>query len=228
MSVVEAGAPATIPPTARTTVKQRAARGVYDRAAIHAILDEGLVAHVGFAVDGQPFVMPTVYARIGDRLYLHGSTAARMLRALRAGMPACVTVTLLDGLVLARSWFRHSMNYRSVVVLGLAREVVDRGEKLAALEAFVDHVVPGRAAGVRAPSEEELQATMVLALPIDEASAKIRSGPPIDLESDLALPCWAGEVPLRISALPPVGDPQLPATTEAPPSVVRYERKGRT
>jgi len=217
-------ATAALGPTARTAVKRLPARAAYDRATIHAILDEGLVCHVGFAVDGQPFVLPTTYARIDDCLYLHGSAAARMLRTLRAGVPVCVTVTLLDGLVLARSAFHHSLNYRSVVILGTAAEVVEPGEKRRALEAIVEHVVPGRWPSVRAPSPQELKATMVLALPIVEASAKLRSGPPLDDAEDGAIPCWAGEVPLRLTALPPVTDSRLPVRATPPAALAGYSR----
>src|SRR5258706_6277144 len=160
--------------TPRTTVKRLPKRAAYDRATVEAILDEGRICHVGFNVQGQPFVLPTVYARVGKTLYLHGSAASRMLESVGAGIPACVTVTHLDGLVLARSAFHHSVNYRSVVVLGVARLVTDREEKLAALHAIVDHVVPERWSEVREPHEQELKATTVLALPIDEASAKLR------------------------------------------------------
>jgi len=184
--------------TSRTTVRRLPDRGVYDRDAIYAILDEALICHVGFAVDGQPFVIPTIHWRDGDTLYLHGSAASRMLRALRGGADACVTVTLLDGLVLARSAFNHSMNYRSVVILGKAREVSDRDEKLRALDRLVRHITPERADEVRPPNESELRQTIVLALPLAEASAKTRSGPPIDEEEDYALGVWAGVVPIAL------------------------------
>ncbi len=173
-------------------------RGAYDRETIYAILDEALICHVGFVVDGQPFVIPTIYWRDGDTLYFHGSAASRMLRTLRGGVDACVTVTLLDGLVMARSAFHHSMNYRSVVVFGNAREVAEREEKLRALERLVEHIAPGRSAEVRGPSESELRQTLVLALPLHEASAKVRTGPPIDDVDDYKLPVWAGVVPLRM------------------------------
>jgi nitroimidazol reductase NimA-like FMN-containing flavoprotein (pyridoxamine 5'-phosphate oxidase superfamily) len=169
-------------------------------------------------------VIPTTYARVGDTLYIHGSAASRMLRTLRTGVPVCVTVTLLDGLVLARSAFHHSMNYRSVVVLGTAVEVADDREKLAALDAIVEHVLPGRARDVRGPSQNELKATLVLRLPLQEASAKVRSGPPIDDEEDYALSCWAGEVPLRLVASAPVPDPRLDSTLVAPAPVAEYRR----
>ena len=200
---------ATITPTERTRLRRRPARASYDRALVDALLDEALVCHVGFVVDGQPYVIPTIHARAGDRLYVHGSAASRMLRTLAGGVELCVTVTLVDGLVLARSAFHHSLNYRSVVILGTAVPVTDPAEKLAALERVVEHVVPGRWREVRPPTTQELQATLVLALPIAEASAKIRTGPPLDDEADYALPAWAGEIPLRLTPLTPVPDARL-------------------
>jgi uncharacterized protein len=185
-------------PTKRTTVKRHAERGAYDRETIDAILDEALICHVGFALDGQPYVIPTIHARDGDVLYLHGAPASRMLRALKEGIDACVTVTLLDGLVLARSVYNHSMNYRSVVVLGRPREVTDAAEKLRAMECVVEHVVPGRWSEARQPNRKELKATTILALSIEEASAKIRTGPPVDFDEDLELPYWAGVIPLDL------------------------------
>jgi len=184
--------------TDRTRVRRHPERGIYDRGPIDAILDEALVCHVGFVVDGQPFVIPTIHARAGEVLYLHGSPASRMLRTLRDGVDVCVTATLLDGIVLARSVYNHSMNYRSAVVLGRAREVVDAVEKLAALEAIVEHMVPGRWTDARRPTQGELDGTTVLALPLDEASAKVRSGPPKDFDRDMNLPVWAGVIPLRV------------------------------
>ena len=186
--------------TDRTRVRRHPERGAYDREAIDAILDEALICHVGFVVDGQPFVIPTIHARAGDTLYLHGASASRMLRTLESGVDVCVTATLLDGIVLARSVYNHSMNYRSAVVLGRARLVDDADEKLAALEAVVEHMVPGRWADARRPNGKELKATSVLALPLDEASAKIRTGPPSDFEEDEDLPVWAGVIPLRLVA----------------------------
>ena len=191
-----------------TTVRRLAGRGNYERATIYAILDEALICQVGFAVDGRPVVIPTIHARIDDTLYFHGSAASRMLRSLREGIDACVTVTLLDGLVLARSAFHHSMNYRSVVVLGRGREVTDGDEKLRALDAIVEHVVPGRAAVVRAPNQIELKQTLVIALPLTEASAKIRTGPPVDEEADYALDVWAGVVPMALVKGEPIRDPR--------------------
>jgi len=213
-------------PTSRTTVRRLPERARYDRETVESILDEGLVCHVGFVDEGQPFVVPSAYARWGDRLVIHGSAASRMVKALVAGAPACVTVTLLDGLVLARSGFHHSMNYRSVVVLGTATEVTDLGEKRRALDAIVEHVVPGRVASLRLPSEIEMRATRVVTLPLDEASAKIRTGPPKDDEADYALDLWAGELPLRLAPLEPVADPRLAAGT-APPQHVTGWRRGR-
>jgi nitroimidazol reductase NimA-like FMN-containing flavoprotein (pyridoxamine 5'-phosphate oxidase superfamily) len=196
---------ATVPITGRTKVRRLANRGNYDRDTIHAILDEALICHVGFVVDGAPVVIPTIHWREGDRLYVHGSAASRMLRSLKDGVEACVTVTLLDGLVLARSAFHHSMNYRSVVVFGKAH-VVEGGQKLRALDALVEHVVRGRSRDVRPPNEIELRQTLVLALPLEEASAKIRTGGPVDDEEDYALPVWAGVVPLRLTPGEPVAD----------------------
>ena len=184
-------------------------RGVYDRAAIEAILDEGIVCHLGFVSDGHPVVIPTLYARAGDVLYVHGSAASRALRRLAGGFDACLTVTLLDGLVLARSAFHHSANYRSVVVFGRARPVDAQDEKLAALEAISEHVVPGRWADVRGPTARELKATTVLALPLDEASAKVRTGPPLDEDDDYELAVWAGVIPFRFVTGEPEPDPRL-------------------
>lgn len=203
-------------PTPRTQLKRRPERGRYDRATIDAILDEALVCHVGFAVDGQPYVIPATFARIGDHLYLHGSAGSRMLRSVGAGIPVCVTVTLLDGLVLARAARRHSMNYRSVVVLGTATVVTDRDEWLASLAAVVDHAMPGRWCEVRPPTDKELRETSVLRIPLDEASAKVRTGPPLDEPGDLSATCWAGVVPLALRADPPVPAPDLAAGI-APP-----------
>ena len=212
------------PASERTTVQRRAQRGVYDRAAIDAILDEGLVCHVGFSVDGQPFVIPTLYVRVGDRIVIHGAMGSRMLRELRAGAPLCITVTIIDALVLARSAFHHSVNYRSVVILGAATEVTERAAKQAAMHALVEHVIPGRWNDARPPSEEELRATTILAIPLDEASAKVRIGPPIDDEADYALDVWAGVVPLSLDAHAPISDPRLGARI-AVPSYARFYRR---
>ena len=193
-------------PTERTQVRRLPKRGVYDAAQIHAILDEGRICHVGFAVDGQPYVVPTGYVRVGDQLYIHGSAASRMLRSLDQGIAACVTVTLLDALVLARSAFHHSMNYRSVVVVGTARLVADAAEKLGALHAFTNHIVPGRWEEVRPPNDQELKGTTVLALRLDEVSAKVRTGPPLDDDEDYSLPVWAGLIPVETRFGQPVAD----------------------
>lgn len=186
----------TFPPTGRTTVRRIPQRGVYDKAEVYAILDEGFVCHAGFAIDGQPYVIPTGYARSGDEIYLHGSAASRMLRSLGDGIDVCVTVTLIDGFVLSRSAFHHSINYRSVVILGRARVLSDPAEKTAALQCFTNHILPGRWDEVRPPSDQELKGTMVLALPLEEVSAKVRRGPPVEDEGDLLRPTWAGVVPL--------------------------------
>jgi uncharacterized protein len=211
-------------PTERTTLKRLPQRGFYDREVVYRILDEGFVCHVGFTVDGQPFVIPTAYGRVGDKLYIHGSAASRTLRSLNGGIPVCVTVTLVDGLVLARSAFHHSINYRSVVILGAATMVEAAEEKMTALRAFTEHVIPGRWDDVREPNEQELKGTSVLALPLVEVSAKVRTGPPKDDEEDMALPVWAGELPLRITAGAPVDDPQLSAGVRQPAYVARYSR----
>ena len=203
-------------PTARTEVRRLRERGVYDREAIEAILDEALICHLGFVHDDHPFVIPTIHARAGDTLYVHGSPASRMLKTLATGVDVCLTVTLLDGLVLARSVFHHSMNYRSVVVLGRARPVTDPDEKMAALKTVVDHVQPGRWDDARRPNPDEFRKTLVLALPLDEASAKVRSGPPGDDEDDLDLPVWAGVVPLALTAGAPVTDDLVPPGTPVP------------
>ncbi len=195
--------------TERTRVRRRPERGSHDTETIQTILDEALICHVGFTVDDQPYVLPTIHARIGDRLYLHGAAANRMLRTLSEGGACCVTATLVDGLVLARSAFHHSMNYRSVAVLGRAEEVTEPDERLAALRAIVEHVRPGRWDECRAPTEAELRATTVVRLPLDEASAKVRTGPPIDDEEDYALPYWAGVIPLSTVEGAPEPDPRL-------------------
>jgi len=212
------------PVTDLTRVRRGAARARYDRDTVFAILDEGLVCHVAHVTpDGQPVVLPTSYGRIGDILYVHGSTASRMLGA-GAGGSVCVTVTLVDGLVISRSAFHHSMNYRSVVVLGTARVVDDPAEKDAALTAIVEHVVPGRTGDTRPPSRKELAATTVLALPIDQASAKVRTGPPVEEPEDETLPYWAGVVPLQLAPLAPVADPLVPAGLAPPAYLTAYRR----
>ena len=211
--------------TPRTTVARQRDRGRYEREMINAIVDEALICHVGFSVDGQPYVIPTAHARIEDRLYIHGSVGSRMLKNMKAGVPVCVTVTLLDGLVLARSAFHHSMNYRSAVILGVAREVTDEQEKRSAFDALVNHVVPGRSADVRAADAQELKATSVLCLVIEEASAKVRRGPPIDAEEDYALDCWAGVLPMQLMPGHPVDDPRLEFGTPVPAGVAAYRRQ---
>jgi nitroimidazol reductase NimA-like FMN-containing flavoprotein (pyridoxamine 5'-phosphate oxidase superfamily) len=190
-----------LPPGERIRVKREPHRGRYDRETIDAILDEGLLCHLGFEVDGQPYVIPTLHARVGDKVYVHGSAASRMLRQLAGGVRVCLTVTLLDGLVLARSVFNHSINYRSVVLLGTAT-LVDGDEKLEALHALTEQLAPGRWEEARQPTAQELKATWILSLPIEEASAKVRSGPPEDEPEDEHLPVWAGVVPVHLAAEP--------------------------
>ena len=214
-----------LPRTARTTLKRLPQRGNYERGLINQILDEGFICHVGFVIDGQPFVIPTGYARVSDRLFIHGSQASRMLRTLGQGIDVCVTITLLDGLVLARSAFHHSMNYRSVVVFGRATVVDEQEEKLAAVLALSEHMIPRRWADVREPNQNELQLTTVLSLPLTEASAKVRTGPPLDDEEDYELPVWAGVIPLRLIAEAPVDDPRVRVEIGPPDYARRYERK---
>jgi hypothetical protein len=215
------------PASERVRLRRKRERGNHERATIDAILDEALIAHLGIADEnGQPFVVPTLHARSGDLVYLHGSTASRTLRALGAGAQACLTVSLLDGLVLARAAMHHSANYRSVMLLGTARPVDSPPEKRAALEAIVEHIVPGRWAETRAPTENEMKATSVLALSIDEASAKIRTGPPIDDEQDYELPVWAGVIPILSEAGKPQPDARLSPATPLSPSAEDYARPG--
>src|SRR5215211_6617263 len=209
----------------RTRVKRLPDRGKYDRETIYPILDEAFICHVGFVIDGQPYVIPTGFARIGDDLYLHGSSASRMLRNISQGVDMCITVTLIDGLVLARSAFHHSINYRSVVILGRATLVEDIDEKNKALEALTEHIVPGRWAEVRWPTELELKATSVLKLPIDEASAKIRTGDPKDDEEDYEMDVWAGILPLTVATGEPVADTRLAEAISAPTYVRNYRRR---
>ena len=212
-------------PTARTRVIREPHRGVYDRESAYKILDEGFICHVGFSLDGQPFVIPTSYGRVGDNLYIHGSAASRMLRNVNEGIPVCVTVTLLDGLVLARSIFNHSMNYRSVVLLGKACAIEDREKKIAALRAISEHILPGRWDESRQPNEKELKATTVICLPITEFSAKIRQGPPIDDEEDYAFLTWAGVVPLQTVAGPALPDDRCDPSLPVPGYVRDYSRQ---
>ena len=214
----------TFPKTERTTLRRLPKRAEYDREAVYRILDEGFICHVGFVVDGQPFVIPTGYARLKDTLFIHGSQASRMLRAVGQGISVCLTVTLVDGLVLARSAFHHSMNYRSVVVFGQAIVVDESEAKLAALRALSEHMIPGRWDEVRGPSEPEMRATVVLSLPLAEASAKVRTGPPLDDEEDYQLPVWAGVIPFRLVAEPPVADPRLPPDIAVPAYAGKYGR----
>jgi len=208
--------------TERTTVRRLPKRATYDPDVVHAILDEALLCHVGFVIDGQPVVIPTIHTRIDDMLYFHGSVASRMLRSLKEGVDTCVTVTILDGLVLARSAFHHSMNYHSVVVMGKAREVTDREEKLRVFDALVEHVIAGRSAEARKPNEAEIRGTLVLALPIEEASAKTRTGGPLDDEEDYSLPVWAGVLPMKLVPQEAVTDER--SNAEVPDYVRDYRR----
>ena len=211
-------------PTARTRVVREAHRGHYDRETAYRILDEGFLCHVGFAVDGQPFVIPTLYGRKDDTLFIHGSAASRMLRNLKEGIAICVTVTLVDGLVLARSIFNHSMNYRSVVALGRATLIDDPEEKIAALHIVSEHIIPGRWDDVRQPNPSELKQTSVLKLPIEEFSSKVRTGPPIDDEEDYSFPTWAGVVPLQVKVGDPVPDARLLEGQRVPIYASHYSR----
>jgi uncharacterized protein len=209
-------------PTDRTRVRRVPQRGVYERETVEAILDESLISHVGFVHDGYPVVIPTLHARLGDRLYLHGSAASRMLRTLQNGVPVCVTATLVDGLVLARSAFHHSVNYRSAVVFGHATAVEAEQDRLEALELFTEKLVPGRWADVRPPTRQELKGTTVLRLPLDEASAKVRTGPPVDDDEDYDLPVWAGVLPLGTQVAAPQPDPRLDPAIETPGYVAEW------
>jgi uncharacterized protein len=204
----------------RTELRRLPKRGSHDLKVIHEILDAAFLAHVGFQRDGQPFVIPTLFGREEDKLYLHGSAASRMLGELATGMPACVTVTIVDGIVLARAAFHHSMNYRSVVAFGTARKIGDPLQKLHALEIVAEHVIAGRWNDARSPNEKELKATTVLEFSIEEASAKIRTGPPLDEEEDYSLPIWAGVVPLKLKTEPAVADPRLPNNIDVPRYVI--------
>jgi hypothetical protein len=212
-------------PTERTQVHRLPKRGVYERETVYRILDEGLICHVGFVAEGKPVVIPTGYGRNDDTLYVHGSPASRMFRALGKGADVCITVTLVDGLVLARAAFHHSMNYRSVVIFGRATVIEDAAAKREALHVFTEHVARGRWQEVRQPSEKELQATIVLSIPLDEVSAKVRTGPPLDDEEDYTLPIWAGVLPLDLTPGTPLPDDRLPPEIAVPESVRRYGRK---
>jgi len=216
--------PETIPPTERTRVVREAHRGAYDRETIDEILDEGFVCHVGFSVDGQPYVIPTLFARVGDAIYFHGSAASRMLRNVSDGIPVCITVTLTDGFVLARSVFNHSMNYRSVVALGKAILVDGLEEKLKALHAFTEKILPGRWNDARQPNEKELKATSILRLPLTEVSAKMRVGPPEDDAADYALPIWAGVIPLSFTPGTPIRDEKCDPAIPTPAYAAQCRR----
>ena len=211
-------------PTERTKVRRLPDRGKYDTESVYGILDEAFICHVGFVVEGQPYVIPTGFARVNDTLYFHGSAASRMLRTMADEVQVCVTVTLVDGIVMARSGFHSSMNYRSVVILGRATQVEGRDEKLAALAAFSEQVMPGRWKDLRETTDAELKGTLVLTLPLKEVSAKVRTGPPKDDEVDYALPLWAGVVPLKLSAGTPIDDPRLPRGIEPPGYARNYKR----
>jgi nitroimidazol reductase NimA-like FMN-containing flavoprotein (pyridoxamine 5'-phosphate oxidase superfamily) len=213
-----------LPATDRTRLVREAHRAVYDRETIYKILDEALVCHVGFAPEGQPFVIPTMYARVGDALYFHGSAASRMLHGLSSGLPACVTVTLADGLVLARSVFNHSMNYRSVVALGHATLIDGPEEKLEALRALTEKLIPGRWNDARQPNEKELKATSILKLPLKEVSAKVRTGDVEDDAEDYALPIWAGVIPVRLVAEAPIRDERCDPSIATPGYAANYKR----
>jgi uncharacterized protein len=216
-------------PSERTRVHRHPERGVYDRAAVDQILDEALLCHLAWVTpEGEPRVIPTIHARIGDTLYVHGSQASRTLRALRGGALVCIETTIVDGLVLARSTPKHSMNYRSVVVFGAPREVTDRSEMDEAQRALAEHVVPGRTADARMPNDAEFKETAIFAVPLDEASAKVRTGPPLDPEEDLALPVWAGVIPLGIGVGEPVPAPDLAPDIATPSYVTDYRRPGAT
>lgn len=210
--------------TDKTQVKRAPKRGHYDFETIASLLDEGLVCHVGFVVNHQPFVIPTAYGRLGPKVYIHGAGASRMMKALDAGIDVCFSVTLLDGLVLARSAYHHSMNYRSVVLFGQAEQVRELDEKMIALKAFTEHVMKGRWDEVRSPNDAELANTVVLSLPITEASAKIRTGPPIDDPADYDLPVWAGVLPLVQQSGSPIADPKMPSDIPMPSNVLAYSR----
>jgi uncharacterized protein len=228
MPAKPSGQATSAPPASdRVRLRRKRERGSYDRGVIDAILDEALLAHLGIADEhGQPFVIPTLHARSGDVVYCHGSSASRTLRALAAAARVCLTVSLVDGLVLARAAMHHSANYRSAMLIGEASVVEEPDVKRAALEAIVEHIVPGRWQEVRKPTEKELRATSVLAIPIDEASAKVRSGPPLDEEADYALPAWAGVIPFQTRARTPEPDPRLPAGIAPPAHVSAYRRPG--
>jgi uncharacterized protein len=216
--------PEPFTPTERTQVVREPQRGLYDRPEIYKILDEGMVCHVGFAIGGQPYVIPTLYGRVGEAIYFHGSAASRMLRGLSSGIGVCVTVTLTDGVVLARSIFNHSINYRSVVALGKATLVEEPSEKLEALRAFSEKILPGRWEDARKPNAQELKATSIMRLPLTEISGKVRSGPPHDDAPDLPLPIWAGVIPLRTVAGEPIRDEECGPEIPVPDYAAHYSR----
>lgn len=213
-----------IKPTKRTRIKRLPKQGNFERASVYKILDEGFVCHVGFVVDDQPFVLPTAYARVDDKMLIHGSAASRMMKAMALEIDVCVTVTLIDGLVLARSAFHHSMNYRSVVVFGKAQVISDEAEKTDALRAFTEHVVPNRWSEIRPPNKNELKGTLILSLALSEASAKICTGSPVDDEEDYAINVWAGVIPLKLSAKKPIADTKLKSDIKIPPYLLNYKR----
>jgi nitroimidazol reductase NimA-like FMN-containing flavoprotein (pyridoxamine 5'-phosphate oxidase superfamily) len=217
--------PEIFSPTERTRVVREPHRGSFDREVIYKILDEGFVCHLGFTVEGQPYVIPTMFARVGEAIYFHGSAASRMLRGVSGGLAVCVTVTLIDGLVLARSVFNHSMNYRSVVALGKATLVSEADEKIAALRAFTEKILPGRWDDARQPSEKELKATSILRLPLSEVSAKMRTGDVQDDEEDYALPVWAGVLPIRLAASEPIRDARCDARLAVPTAVANFDKR---
>jgi nitroimidazol reductase NimA-like FMN-containing flavoprotein (pyridoxamine 5'-phosphate oxidase superfamily) len=217
--------PETFSPTERTRIVREPHRGSFDRETIYKILDEGFVCHVGFTMDAQPYVIPTMFARVGDAIYFHGSAASRMLRGLSGGLAVCVTVTLIDGLVLARSVFNHSMNYRSVVALGTATLVSEAEEKIAALRAFTEKILPGRWDDARQPNEKELKATSILRLALSEVSAKLRTGDVQDDEEDYVLPVWAGVLPIRLTASEPIRDGRCDARLAVPAAVANFDKR---
>ena len=216
---------AEFPKTNRNRIKRAPKRGLYDRKTIHQILDEALICHVGFVENGQPYVIPINFARVGDAILMHGANSSRLIKHIQAGHPVCVEVTLVDGLVLARSVFNHSVNYRSVVLYGVGRAVEGNQEKLAALEAITEHFLPGRWREARLPNRKELNATSVVSIKIDQASAKVRSGPPVDDEADQGLPIWAGVIPLQEKPLPPERDNLMTMDVAVPEYITKYTRK---
>jgi nitroimidazol reductase NimA-like FMN-containing flavoprotein (pyridoxamine 5'-phosphate oxidase superfamily) len=225
-SVIDEPSSSSYPRTPESTVRRHPERAVYDKASVHAILDEALFCHVGIVADGRAVVIPCIQARIGEVLYLHGAVASRLMQSVAGGGDVCVTATLIDGLVLARSWFAHSMNYRSAVVFGRGREVTDLVEKARALRAIVEHVAPGRSRDARPPTPKEMAATTVVAVSLEHASAKVRKGLPRDQDSDYELPVWAGEIPLQLQPLAPVTDPRVDEGVPVPGYVRRYARPG--